>query len=85
VIARIWIALVVLLLAAAHASAMPIDMPGDPEMADVVYHDDVPLLAPEGEPVADTRGISRITYVVEKMPASASGENLFRPPRPSIV
>lgn len=63
---------------------MPIDMPGDPDVADVVS-DELPVLAPVAEPVADTRGISRITYVVEKMPASASGENLFRPPRPSIV
>lgn len=63
---------------------MPIDMPGDPEVADVVT-DEVPVLEPVFEPVADTHGIARITYVVEKMPASASGENVFRPPRPSIV
>lgn len=64
---------------------MPIDMPGDTEVADVIA-DDVPsFLEPVQEPVTQPRGTVRISYVVaETMPSSASGETLFRPPRPSI-
>lgn len=64
---------------------MPIDMPGETEVVDVITDDAPTLFESQQAPVVQPRGTVRISYVVEEtMPASATGENLFRPPRPSI-
>ena len=82
-VARIWIALVILLLAAASASAMPIDLPGGPDVADIL--DDTPtVIEPIAEPVALPRIAHPVAFDDEPMPASIGGPNVFRPPRPAV-
>ena len=82
-VVRIWIALVVLLLAAAHATNMPIQESNDTDVADVMS-DDPPVIEQTVEPIPHTREAQLVPFVDEPMPASAAGTNVFRPPRPSI-
>ena len=82
-VARIWIALVLFLLTAAGANAMPIDLPGQADVADIL-NDDPPVMEPIAEPVAQPRTSLPIAFDEQAMPASNGGTNVFRPPRTAV-
>lgn len=59
---------------------MPIDLPGGPDVADVI-NDEIPIVSIAEPVAAHVRLTQTVLFVEEVMPASAFREDVFRPPR----